>query len=101
MIKICKKWYFWIFTNLIDVTVVNVHVLFCLVNDFIPLSDFRKYIIRISMRKIFISDSKKVGRPILNKSANLCILSQVEKMELIIIYKKLTVVSTKNMPSAK
>ena len=28
-----KKWYFSLFTNLIEVTVVNAHILFCLVNN--------------------------------------------------------------------
>ena len=54
-----KKWYFRLFTNMIHVTVVNAHVLFCLVNELIPPSDFRKLIVRIYLRKSSISDSKK------------------------------------------
>ena len=58
------------FTNLIDVTVVNVHILFCLVNDPIPLLDFRRQIVKIYVRKSSFSDPKKVGRQLLNKSAS-------------------------------
>ena len=37
-VKICEiNWYFPLFIILIDVTVVNAHVRFCLVNDSIPL----------------------------------------------------------------
>ena len=76
-----KKWYFRLFTNMIYVTVVNVHVLFCLANEPIPPLDFRKVIVIIYLRKSSISDSKKAGRPLLNKSANKCVLSEVRKDE--------------------
>ena len=74
-----KKLYFPFFTNLIDVTVVNAHVLFCLANGPIPLLDFRRQIVRINVRRSSISDLKKVGRPLLNKSANQRVLSEVRK----------------------
>ena len=66
---------------MINVTVVNAHVLFCLVNEPIPLSDFRKLMVRIYLRKSPISNSKKAGRPLLNKSANKCVLSEDRKDE--------------------
>ena len=74
-----KKWYFLLFTNLFDVTVVNTHVLFCFADDLIPLLDLRRQIVRIYMRKSSISDPKKVGRSLLNKSANKCVLIKVRK----------------------
>lgn len=41
-----KKWYFPLFTNLIDTTLVNAHVLYILANEKIPLLDFRRNIAR-------------------------------------------------------
>ena len=66
-----------LYANLIDVTVVIAHVLFCFVNDPILLLDFKRQILRIYLGKSSISDLKIAGKPLLNKSANTRVLSEV------------------------
>ena len=77
------------------------HVLFCLVNDPISLLDSRRQVMRIYMKKSFISSPKKAGRPLLTNIANKRVLSEVKKMKLVIIYKELKVEIRENVPSAK
>lgn len=62
-----KKWYFPIFTNLIDMTVVNAHVLYTLAGNKIPLLDFRRIIARTYLSITSLSNPKNLGRPAMPK----------------------------------
>jgi len=44
-----KKWYFPLSTNIIDMTVINAHVLFCMANWLMPLLEFKWRIVRVYM----------------------------------------------------
>ena len=55
-----KKWYFPLFTNMIDMAVVNAHVLYCMANEKIPLLKFRRSIVRVYMKTLSVSDPKKL-----------------------------------------
>ena len=56
-----KKWYFPLFMNMIDMAVVNAHVLYCMVNKKIPLLKFRRSIVRVYMKTSSVSDPKNSG----------------------------------------
>ena len=58
-----KKWYFTMFTNLIDMAVVNAHVLYEMVNGKISLLEFRRILTRTDLSTSSISDPKLCGRP--------------------------------------
>lgn len=58
-----KKWYFPLFTNAIDVAVVNAHALYVASNESIPLLDFQRKIARTYLKKESLSNPKTAGRP--------------------------------------
>ncbi|KAF6215702.1 hypothetical protein GE061_000033 [Apolygus lucorum] len=75
-----KKWYFPIITHLLDVCVVNAHVLHGLVNDDkMPLLEFRRRITRSYLSLPSISNPKLSGRPSLAKALDKRIPRDVEK----------------------
>ena len=53
-----KKWYFSLFMNMIDMAVVNAHVLYCIANEKIPLLKFRRSIAHVYMKTLSVSDPK-------------------------------------------
>ena len=59
-IRAKKKWYFLLFTNMIDIAVVNAHVLYCMANKKIPLLKFRQRIVRVYVKTSSVSDPKKL-----------------------------------------
>lgn len=62
-----KKWYFPIFTNLIDMTLINAHILYTLAGNKIPLLDFRRIITRTYLSISSVSNPRNAGRPSLTK----------------------------------
>lgn len=58
-----KKWYFPIFTHLLDVTIVNDHVLYCMSHTPVPLLVFRRMIVKAYLQISSLSDPKNAGRP--------------------------------------
>ena len=76
-----KKWYFPLFMNMIDMTVANAHVLYCMANEIIPLLKFRQKIIRVYMKTLSVSDPKNSGRPSLNKNTLLHVPEEVQRGE--------------------
>ncbi|XP_017795699.1 PREDICTED: piggyBac transposable element-derived protein 3-like [Habropoda laboriosa] len=65
-----KKWYFPIFTSIIDTTVVNAYVLYCHANKVMPLLEFRRNIARAYLQRASPSNPKNRGRPSLQKQAS-------------------------------
>ena len=76
-----KKWYFPLFTNMIDMAVVNAHVLYCMANEKIPLLKFRRSIVCVYMKTSSVSDPKNSGRPSLNKNTLLHVPEEVQRSE--------------------
>ena len=76
-----KKWYFPLFTNMIDMAVVNAHVLYCMANKKIPLLKFRQSIVCVYMKTSSVSDPKNSGRPSLNKNTLLRVPEEVQRSE--------------------
>ncbi|XP_066958973.1 piggyBac transposable element-derived protein 2-like [Macrobrachium rosenbergii] len=74
-----KKWYFPIFTYIIDMTVVNAHILYCMANENIPLLEFRRRIVKCYMSTSSLSDPKRSGRPSLSKQAKQRIPEEIRK----------------------
>ena len=74
-----KKWYFPIFTYIIDMTVVNAHILYCMANDNIPLLEFRRRIVKCYMSTSSLSDPKRSGRPSLSKQAKKRVPDEIRK----------------------
>ncbi|XP_039276156.1 piggyBac transposable element-derived protein 2-like [Nilaparvata lugens] len=72
-----KKWYFQIFTNMIDMTLVNAHILYTIAGNKIPLLDFRRSIARSYLSLTSLSDPKKAGRPALTKLTSKRVLETV------------------------
>lgn len=64
-----KKWYFPIFTNILDTAIVNAYVLFCHANENVPLLEFRRRIARAYLQRTSISNPKNPGRPSLQKQS--------------------------------
>ena len=65
-----KKWYFPLFTNAIDVAIVNSDVLYTMANsENMSLLDFRREITRAYLKIHSMSDPKNSGRPSYNLSA--------------------------------
>lgn len=64
-----KKWYFPIFTNMMDLTLVNAHALYCIANGNIPLLEFRRSVARAYLQTASLSNPKSAGRPHLRKLA--------------------------------
>ena len=56
-----KKWYFPLFTNMIDMAIVNAHVLYCMANKKIPLLKFRQRIVLVYMKTSLVSDPENSG----------------------------------------
>ena len=60
------------FTNAVDVSLVNAHVIYCLANENIPLLQFRRMVARAYLAQLFaVSDPKRAGRPSFPKASNL------------------------------
>ena len=76
-----KKWSFPLFTNMIDMAVVNAHVLNCMGNKKIPLLKFRRKIVRVYMKTSSVSDPKNSGRPSLNKNTLMRVPEEVRRSE--------------------
>ena len=74
-----KKWYFPICTNLINMTVVNGHVLYEMVNGKIPLREFRRILARAYLPMSSISDPKLCGRPHLRQLSTKCVPDDIRK----------------------
>lgn len=64
-----KKWYFPIFTFLVDTTLVNAYILYCMANPRVPLLDFKRSVTRAYLARSSISDPRNAGRPSLPKAA--------------------------------
>ncbi|GFQ69279.1 chimeric ERCC6-PGBD3 protein [Trichonephila clavata] len=58
-----KKWYFPIFTNAVDVALVNAHTIYCIANGKMPLLNFRREVARFYLNLHSVSDPKNCGRP--------------------------------------
>ena len=76
-----KKWYFPLFTNMIDMAVVNAHVLYCMANEKITLLKFRQSIVRVYMKTSSVSDPKNSGCPSLNKNKLLRVPEEVRRSD--------------------
>lgn len=75
-----KKWYFPIFTNLLDCAIVNAYILYCMSNDNMPLLQFRRYICRVYLNvNSILSNPKKAGRPSFNKLASKRVLENIRR----------------------
>ena len=57
------KRYFPLFTNALDVDVVNAHALYTALNENISLLDFRRNIARTYLKKESLSNRKVIGKP--------------------------------------
>ena len=64
-----KKWYFPVFTNAVDMTLVNAHAIYCMANGNIPLLNFRRMVAREYLNMYSLSNPKKIGRPSYSVSA--------------------------------
>ena len=53
---------------MIDMAVVNAHVLYCMANEKIPLLKFSRRIVHVHMKTSSVSDPENSGRPSLNKN---------------------------------
>ena len=70
-----KKWYFPFFTNMIDMAVVNAHVLYCMANEKNPTAEIQvKYNSCIHENFVGIRRQNS-GRPSLNKNT-LCVFQK-------------------------
>ena len=76
-----KEWYFLFFTNMIDMAVVNTHVLYCMAKEKIPLLKFRRSIVRVYMKTLSVSDPRNSGRSSLNKNTLLRVPEEVRRSE--------------------
>lgn len=74
-----SRWYFPLFTNLIDMTLVNAHVLYILANEKIPLLDFRRNIARTYLSLASVSNPKNSGGPSLPKLSTKRVLETVRR----------------------
>ena len=66
---------------MIDMAVVNAHVLYCMANEKIPQLKFRRSIVRVYMKTSSVSDPKNSGRSSLNKNTLLRVLEEVRRSE--------------------
>ena len=74
-----KRWHFPIFTYIIDMTVINAYVLYCMANEKIPLLEFLRRIVKCYMNTSSLSDPKRSGRPFLFKQAKKCVPEEIRK----------------------
>ncbi|GBN05111.1 hypothetical protein AVEN_66696-1 [Araneus ventricosus] len=58
-----KKWYFPIFTNAMDMALVNAHTIYCIANKKMPLINFRREVARFNLSLHPLSDPRNSGRP--------------------------------------
>ena len=65
---------------MIDMAVVNAHVLYCMVTEKIPLLKFRR-IVHVYMKTSSVSDPENSGRPSLNKNTLLRVSEEVRRSE--------------------
>lgn len=72
-----KRWYFPLFTNLVDMTLVNAHILYCMAGHKITLLEFRRSIARTYLSLASLSDPRNSGRPALPKPSKKRVLSTV------------------------
>ena len=66
---------------MIDMAVVNAHVLYCMANKKIPLLKFRRRIARVYIKTLSVSDPKNSGRPSFNKNTLLRVPEEVRRSE--------------------
>ncbi|GBN26175.1 hypothetical protein AVEN_30610-1 [Araneus ventricosus] len=57
-----KKWYFPIFTNAMDMALVNSHAIYCIANKKMPLLNFRREVARFYLSLQSLSDPRNSGR---------------------------------------
>ena len=72
-----KRWYFPLFMNLVDMTLVNAHILYCMAGHKITLLEFRRSIARTYLSLASLSDPRNSGRPALPKPSKKRVLSTV------------------------
>ena len=56
-----KKWYFPIFTNAVNMALVNAHIVYSIGNEKMPLLNFRREVARFYLNLHSLSDPKKSG----------------------------------------
>ena len=66
---------------MIDMAVVNTHVLYCMANEKILLLKFRRSMVRVYIKTSSVSDPKISGRPSLNKNTLLRVPEEVRRSE--------------------
>ena len=66
---------------MIDMAIVNVHVLHFTANEKIPLLKFRRRIVHVYMKTLSVSDPKNSGHPSLNKNRLLHFPKEVRRSE--------------------
>ena len=66
---------------MIDMAVVNAHVLYCMTNEKTPLLKFRQRIVYVCMRTSSVLDPKNSGCPSLNKNTLLHVPEEVRRSE--------------------
>ena len=64
---------------MIDMAIVNAHVLYCITNKKIPLLKFRRSIVCVYIKTLSVSDHKNSGCPSLNKNTLLCVPEEVQR----------------------
>lgn len=74
-----KKWYFPIFTNAVDVSLVNAHTIYCIANGKMPLLNFRREVARFYLNLHSVSDPKNCGRPSYSVSSQKRVPEDVRK----------------------
>ena len=58
-----KKWYFPIFTNVVDMAFLNAHTVYSMDNEKMQLLNFRREVARFYLNLYSLSDPKNSGRP--------------------------------------
>ena len=76
-----KQCYFPLFTKIIDMSIVNACVLYCMANKKISLLKFRRRIVRVYIKTSSVSDPENSGRPSLNKNTLLRVPKEERRSE--------------------
>lgn len=74
-----KKWYFPIFTNAVDMALVNAHTIYNIANKKMPLLNFRREVARFYLSLHSLSDPKNSGRPSYSISSQRRVPDEVRK----------------------
>ena len=76
-----KRWHFPIFTNIIDMTVVNAHILYCMANVKMPFLEFWRKVVKFYMQISSLSDPKNSSRPSLSKQSKLRVSDEIRRSD--------------------